>query len=75
SRATVNAANPKVVHNDVKRNWFHDVKASACWVWKPKNRVIDHMDAQTQGRHEHDQEFDAKITTVGVEVNDIAAET
>ncbi|GJW15358.1 hypothetical protein Tco_0019491 [Tanacetum coccineum] len=33
------------------------------------------MDAQTQGRHEHNQEFDAEITTVGVEVDDIAAET
>ncbi|GKD06007.1 hypothetical protein Tco_1180981 [Tanacetum coccineum] len=30
------------------------------------------MDAQTHGRHEHDQEFDAEITTVG---DDIAAET
>ncbi|GKA58705.1 hypothetical protein Tco_0758018 [Tanacetum coccineum] len=96
-RKTINAAKPKAVHNDVKD--------SACWVWKPKNRVIDHvskynnasitlkrfdyidaqgrfksitlvqMDAQTQGRHEHDQEFDAEITTVGVEVDDIAAET
>ncbi|GJX36921.1 hypothetical protein Tco_0248478 [Tanacetum coccineum] len=34
-----------------------------------------YMDAQTQGRHEHDQEFDAEITTVGAEVDDIAAET
>ncbi|GKA77060.1 hypothetical protein Tco_0783521 [Tanacetum coccineum] len=33
------------------------------------------MDAQTQGRHEHNQEFDAENTTVGVEVDDIAAET
>ncbi|GJX91692.1 hypothetical protein Tco_0345018 [Tanacetum coccineum] len=95
-RKTINAAKPKAVHNAVK--------ASACWVWKPKNRVIDHvskynnasmtlkrfdyidaqgrfksvmawMDAQTQGRHEHDQEFDAKITTVGAEVDDITAET
>ncbi|GJV04739.1 hypothetical protein Tco_1338308 [Tanacetum coccineum] len=33
------------------------------------------MDAQTQGRHEHDQEFDAEITTVGAKVDDIAAET
>ncbi|GJY08861.1 hypothetical protein Tco_0377046 [Tanacetum coccineum] len=22
---------------------FNDVKASACWVWKPKNKVIDHV--------------------------------
>ncbi|GJY94920.1 hypothetical protein Tco_0511281, partial [Tanacetum coccineum] len=29
----------------------------------------------TQERHEHDQEFDAEITTVGAEVEDIAAET
>ncbi|GKA90898.1 hypothetical protein Tco_0812768 [Tanacetum coccineum] len=95
-RKTINAAKSKAVHNAIK--------ASACWVWKPKNRVIDHvskynnasmtlkrfdyidaqgrfkfvmawMDAQTQGRHEHDQEFDAEITTVGAEVDDIAAET
>ncbi|GJY18987.1 hypothetical protein Tco_0390478 [Tanacetum coccineum] len=37
--------------------------------------VMAWMDAQTQGRHEHDQEFDAEITTVGAEVDDIAAET
>ncbi|GKB06303.1 hypothetical protein Tco_0834536 [Tanacetum coccineum] len=95
-RKTINVAKPKAVHNAVK--------ASACWVWKPKNRVIDHvskynnasmtlkrfdyidaqgrfksvmawMDAQTQGRHEHDQEFDVEITTISAEVNDIAAET
>ncbi|GJT37010.1 hypothetical protein Tco_0936875 [Tanacetum coccineum] len=36
---------------------------------------VSKMDAQTQGRHEHDQEFDAVITTVGTEVDDIAAET
>ncbi|GJX87716.1 hypothetical protein Tco_0339730 [Tanacetum coccineum] len=66
-RKTINAAKPKAVHNAVK--------ASTCWVWKPKNRVIDHIDAQTQGRHEHDQEFNAEITTVGAEVDDIAAET
>ncbi|GJR37556.1 ribonuclease H-like domain-containing protein [Tanacetum coccineum] len=100
----VNAAKPKAAYNAVKRNRFNVVKASACWVWMPKNRVVDHvsknisasvtlkrldyfdaqgrfksvmawMDAQTQGRHEHDQEFDAEITTVGAEVDDIAAET
>ncbi|GKD63215.1 hypothetical protein Tco_1305323 [Tanacetum coccineum] len=32
----VNIAKPKDAHNVVKRNWFHDVKASACWVWRPK---------------------------------------
>ncbi|GJZ47708.1 hypothetical protein Tco_0601540 [Tanacetum coccineum] len=33
-RKTINAAKPKAVHNAVK--------ASSCWVLKPKNRVIDH---------------------------------
>ncbi|GKF37976.1 hypothetical protein Tco_0114734, partial [Tanacetum coccineum] len=33
------------------------------------------MDAQTQGRHEHDQEFYAEITTIGAEVDDIIEET
>ncbi|GJY56214.1 hypothetical protein Tco_0455329 [Tanacetum coccineum] len=33
------------------------------------------MDAQTHGRHEHDLEFYAEITTIGAEVDDIAAET
>ncbi|GKD99864.1 hypothetical protein Tco_1387848 [Tanacetum coccineum] len=39
----VNAANPKAAYNAVKRNRFNDVKASACWVWMPKNRVVDHV--------------------------------
>ncbi|GJV24541.1 ribonuclease H-like domain-containing protein [Tanacetum coccineum] len=39
----VNAAKPKATYNAVKRNRFNDVKASACWVWMPKNRVIDHV--------------------------------
>ncbi|GKD60406.1 hypothetical protein Tco_1297915, partial [Tanacetum coccineum] len=33
------------------------------------------MDAQTQGRHEHNQEFDAEITTTGDSIEDIAAKT
>ncbi|GJX96593.1 hypothetical protein Tco_0352391 [Tanacetum coccineum] len=36
----VNTAKPKDAHNVVKRNWFHDVKASACWVWRPKQKEI-----------------------------------
>ncbi|GJT49925.1 putative ribonuclease H-like domain-containing protein [Tanacetum coccineum] len=35
--------NQKVCHNAVKRNRFNIVKASACWVWMPKNRVVDHV--------------------------------
>ncbi|GJW46146.1 hypothetical protein Tco_0077792 [Tanacetum coccineum] len=45
----VNAAKPKAAYNAVKRNRFNVVKASACWVWMPKNRVGNHMDAQIQG--------------------------
>ncbi|GJU50876.1 hypothetical protein Tco_1220431 [Tanacetum coccineum] len=39
----VNTAKPKDAHNAVKRNTFNAVKASACWVWMPKNRVVDHV--------------------------------
>ncbi|GKB53899.1 hypothetical protein Tco_0904652 [Tanacetum coccineum] len=40
---SVNAAKPKAAYNAVKRNRFNAVKASACWVWMPKNRVVDHV--------------------------------
>ncbi|GJZ11679.1 hypothetical protein Tco_0546438 [Tanacetum coccineum] len=39
----VNTAKPKDAHNAVKRNRFNAVKASTCWVWMPKNRVVDHV--------------------------------
>ncbi|GJY98084.1 hypothetical protein Tco_0514994 [Tanacetum coccineum] len=83
SRAAVNAAKLKAVHNAVKRNWFHDVKASTCWIWRPKQKeILDNVskhnsagrkiteidqdpgislvqhDAEIQGRHEHESEFD-----------------
>ncbi|GJV70884.1 retrovirus-related pol polyprotein from transposon TNT 1-94 [Tanacetum coccineum] len=49
----VNTARPKAVVNAVKGNNFNAVKASACWVWKPKHKVLDHgnpqMDLQDQG--------------------------
>ncbi|GJU46560.1 putative ribonuclease H-like domain-containing protein [Tanacetum coccineum] len=48
-----NTARPKAVVNVVKGNNFNVVKASACWVWKPKDKVLDHrnpqMDLQDQG--------------------------
>ncbi|GKA80950.1 ribonuclease H-like domain-containing protein [Tanacetum coccineum] len=48
-----NTARPKAVVNVVKGNNFNAVKASACWVWKPKHKVLDHgnpqMDLQDQG--------------------------
>ncbi|GKF21196.1 hypothetical protein Tco_0069834 [Tanacetum coccineum] len=49
----VNTARPKAVVNAVKGNNVNAVKASACWVWKPKTKVLDHgnpqMDLQDQG--------------------------
>ncbi|GJV22048.1 hypothetical protein Tco_1371068 [Tanacetum coccineum] len=41
-KAVVNTATPKAVVNDVQRNNVNVVKDSACWVWKPKTKVIDH---------------------------------
>ncbi|GKB53406.1 ribonuclease H-like domain-containing protein [Tanacetum coccineum] len=52
-KAVVNAARPKAVVNVVKGNNVNVVKASACWVWKPKTKVLDHgnpqIDLQDQG--------------------------
>ncbi|GKA74039.1 hypothetical protein Tco_0780341 [Tanacetum coccineum] len=49
----VNTARPKAVVNAVKGNNVNAVKASACWVWKPKTKVLDHgnpqMDLQDKG--------------------------
>nr|GEU46431.1 putative ribonuclease H-like domain-containing protein [Tanacetum cinerariifolium] len=39
----VNTARPKAVVNVVKGNVVNAVKASACWVWKPKTKVINHV--------------------------------
>ncbi|GKD75883.1 hypothetical protein Tco_1334165, partial [Tanacetum coccineum] len=49
----VNTARSKAVVNDVKGYNVNAVKASACWVWKPNTKVLDHgnpqMDLQDQG--------------------------
>ncbi|GJV73918.1 retrovirus-related pol polyprotein from transposon TNT 1-94 [Tanacetum coccineum] len=39
----INTARPKAVVNVVKGNSFNAVKASACWVWKPKTKILDHV--------------------------------
>ncbi|GJU73439.1 hypothetical protein Tco_1264844 [Tanacetum coccineum] len=53
SGKNVNIARPKAVVNAVKENNVNAVKASACWVWKPKTKVLDHgnpqMDLQDKG--------------------------
>ncbi|GKD53362.1 hypothetical protein Tco_1286749 [Tanacetum coccineum] len=38
-----NTARPKVIVNAVKGNNYNAIKASACWVWKPKHKVLDHV--------------------------------
>ncbi|GKB05178.1 ribonuclease H-like domain-containing protein [Tanacetum coccineum] len=48
-KAVVNTAKPKVVLNAVKGNQVNAVKASACWVWKPKTKGNPQMDLQDQG--------------------------
>ncbi|GJY44951.1 hypothetical protein Tco_0433164 [Tanacetum coccineum] len=42
-KEVVNAARLKAVVNVVKGNNVNAVKASACWVWKPKTKVLDHV--------------------------------
>ncbi|GKD00651.1 hypothetical protein Tco_1170925 [Tanacetum coccineum] len=42
-KVVVNAVRPKAVLNAVKGNQVNAVKASACWVLKPKTKVIDHV--------------------------------
>ncbi|GJQ99843.1 putative ribonuclease H-like domain-containing protein [Tanacetum coccineum] len=39
----VNTAKPKAIVNAVKGNNVNVVRASACWVWKPKTKVLDHV--------------------------------
>ncbi|GJY52029.1 hypothetical protein Tco_0442876 [Tanacetum coccineum] len=42
----VNTARPKAVISAVKGNKGNAVKASACWVWRPKHKVLDHGNPQ-----------------------------
>ncbi|GKD97884.1 putative ribonuclease H-like domain-containing protein, partial [Tanacetum coccineum] len=42
-KEVVNAARPKAVVNAVKGNNVNAIKASACWVWKPKTKVLNHV--------------------------------
>ncbi|GKE03437.1 hypothetical protein Tco_1395455 [Tanacetum coccineum] len=38
----VNTARPKAVLSVVKENKGNAVKASTCWVWRPKHKFLDH---------------------------------
>ncbi|GKE76267.1 hypothetical protein Tco_1542387 [Tanacetum coccineum] len=39
----VNTARPKAVVSVVKGNKGNVVKASVCWVWRPKHKVLEHV--------------------------------
>ncbi|GKB71368.1 putative ribonuclease H-like domain-containing protein [Tanacetum coccineum] len=49
-----NAARPKAVINAVKGNNVNAVKASACWVWKPKTKVLDYVSKYNSGNPQMD---------------------
>ncbi|GJZ35471.1 hypothetical protein Tco_0581288 [Tanacetum coccineum] len=44
--ALVNTTMPKAVLSAVMGNKRNAVKASACWVWRPKHKVLDHGNPQ-----------------------------
>ncbi|GJV45478.1 ribonuclease H-like domain-containing protein [Tanacetum coccineum] len=43
NKGNVTTVELKVVVSDNKGNEANDVKASACWVWRPKQMVLDHV--------------------------------
>ncbi|GJW35220.1 hypothetical protein Tco_0058140 [Tanacetum coccineum] len=42
-RGNVTTVGPKAVVSNNKGNEANAVKASACWVWRPKQKVLDHV--------------------------------
>ncbi|GKA24574.1 ribonuclease H-like domain-containing protein, partial [Tanacetum coccineum] len=48
-KTVVNTARPKAVVNVVQGNNVNVVKASACWVWKPKTKGNPQIDLQDKG--------------------------
>ncbi|GKF26707.1 hypothetical protein Tco_0082601, partial [Tanacetum coccineum] len=44
--AVVNTARPKAVLSAIKGNKGNAIKASTCWVWRPKHKVLDHGNPQ-----------------------------
>ncbi|GJV57755.1 putative ribonuclease H-like domain-containing protein [Tanacetum coccineum] len=42
----VNTARPKAVISAVKGNKRNAIKASTCWVWRPKHKILDHGNPQ-----------------------------
>ncbi|GJX75565.1 ribonuclease H-like domain-containing protein [Tanacetum coccineum] len=45
-KGNVTTIRPKAVESDNKGNEVNAVKASACWIWRPKQKVLDHGNPQ-----------------------------
>ncbi|GJS79494.1 hypothetical protein Tco_0729375 [Tanacetum coccineum] len=51
-KRNVTTAGPKVVVSDNKGNKANAVKASTCWVWRPKKKVLDHVSRHNGNPHQ-----------------------
>ncbi|GJV82241.1 putative ribonuclease H-like domain-containing protein [Tanacetum coccineum] len=49
TRLAINTARPKAVLKAVKGNIGNAVKASTYWIWRPKQKVLDHQEFQEKG--------------------------
>ncbi|GJY76556.1 ribonuclease H-like domain-containing protein [Tanacetum coccineum] len=47
-RENVTTVGPKALVSDNKGNEANAVKASACWVWRPKQKILDHVNPQLE---------------------------
>ncbi|GJY86186.1 hypothetical protein Tco_0500212 [Tanacetum coccineum] len=47
-KGNVTTDGPKAVVSDNKGNEANAVKASACWVWRPKQKILDHGNPQLE---------------------------
>ncbi|GJT98861.1 ribonuclease H-like domain-containing protein [Tanacetum coccineum] len=64
----VNTARPKAVLSAVKGNKGNIVKASACWVWRPKHKVLDHV-SSNNGASMSFKRFDYIDAHAGIQFN------
>ncbi|GKA45183.1 putative ribonuclease H-like domain-containing protein, partial [Tanacetum coccineum] len=47
-KENVTTVGPKALVSDNKGNEANAVKASACWVWRPKQKILDHVNPQLE---------------------------
>ncbi|GKA34015.1 putative ribonuclease H-like domain-containing protein [Tanacetum coccineum] len=57
-RENVTTVGPKAVVSDNKGNEANAVKASACWVWRPKHKVFSHLSQKNNGASMSFKRFD-----------------